>query len=276
MTDHRDSVLDNIDDIELITRMLNGQLDPDRVEAVRRRLEEDPLFRDLAAPLLLTWTVPRHLERKPRPAGELDRDWNEFTRRTGIGQSRPAPSRWRRGLRWLALVIFGMWALTIQLSDDASVVRERESSPVPYDLGWIPLGEPFSLIDVQLSPDATLRLAHRPVNDMLQVVLLAGTARFRISPFYATARAPRRTSLIVRTRGGHVSAGESEFTVTVSADTTDVQVHPLSRRGFLRSVQMTVIATTERQNVFHSHGLNDLDRARLMRGRRPHVVTDHP
>ena len=35
-------------------------------------------------PLILAWSVSPHLERKPRPAGELERDWAEFVRRTGF------------------------------------------------------------------------------------------------------------------------------------------------------------------------------------------------
>src|SRR6266704_907210 len=43
------------DDVELLTRYLNEQLDPERVAIVRRRLEEDPAFLNWAAPLLLAW-----------------------------------------------------------------------------------------------------------------------------------------------------------------------------------------------------------------------------
>ena len=98
------SVLDDMDDLELITRMLNGQLDPERIEAVRRRLAEDAEFRDLAAPLLLTWTVPPHIERNPRPDGEWERDWSEFTKRTGFGEPRPEtpsePPPRKKRVRW--------------------------------------------------------------------------------------------------------------------------------------------------------------------------------
>ncbi len=91
MTDEPKSVIDAMDDLEQITSFLNGQLDPECAEAVRRRLEEDASFRDWASPLLLTWSVPRHLERHPRPEGELERDWNEFVRRTGFPERHPVP-----------------------------------------------------------------------------------------------------------------------------------------------------------------------------------------
>ena len=54
MTEHTDEVFDDaterqaMEDLELITRMLNNQLDPERVEAVKERLKTDAAFRDLA------------------------------------------------------------------------------------------------------------------------------------------------------------------------------------------------------------------------------------
>ena len=48
---------------------------------------------------LITWSVPPHLEREPRPIGELERDWDEFARRVGIGRYRRTPAS-RRG-PWL-------------------------------------------------------------------------------------------------------------------------------------------------------------------------------
>lgn len=91
MTDKPKSVLDDMDEVEQITSYLNGHLDPECAEAVRRRLEVDASFRDLAEPLLLMWSVPTHLERHPRPEGELEREWNEFVRRTGFPARPPVP-----------------------------------------------------------------------------------------------------------------------------------------------------------------------------------------
>ncbi|MCC7001282.1 MAG: hypothetical protein IT357_03925, partial [Gemmatimonadaceae bacterium] len=45
MTDQTNAVLDerdDMDEIELITRLLNGQLSPARAAAVKKRLKEDP------------------------------------------------------------------------------------------------------------------------------------------------------------------------------------------------------------------------------------------
>lgn len=93
MTEPTTRMFDDMDDVELITSYLNGHLDPDRAEAVRRRLDEDEAFLDFAAPLLLAWSVPPYLERHPRPEGEWERAWEEFVRRSGFGKPPPAPKR---------------------------------------------------------------------------------------------------------------------------------------------------------------------------------------
>lgn len=90
MTEHTDSVLDHADDLELITRLLNGQLDPVRGAAVRKRLEEDAAFRDVAAPLLIMWSLPKHYERFPRPEGEAERDWKRLQQRIRVDYPRLA------------------------------------------------------------------------------------------------------------------------------------------------------------------------------------------
>ncbi len=71
-------------DIELIISYLNGHLDAEQAELVRRRLDEDAAFRDLTAPLRFVWSIPSYLERHPRPEGELEAAWADFVRRAGI------------------------------------------------------------------------------------------------------------------------------------------------------------------------------------------------
>lgn len=120
MTDQTNAVLDerdDMDEIELITRLLNGQLSPARAAAVKKRLKEDPAFLELAAPLLLTWSVPPYIERHPRPEGEWERAWAEFQKRTGFPQrpeapaAAPAPkrSRWSIG----RIISIAFWAFMI-------------------------------------------------------------------------------------------------------------------------------------------------------------------
>ena len=82
-------------DLELVISALNGHLSPERVAEVTRRLEEDPAFRELAAPMLLTWSVPSYLERHPRPVGELENAWNDFAQKAGIAPAAPVAAHRR-------------------------------------------------------------------------------------------------------------------------------------------------------------------------------------
>jgi hypothetical protein len=104
-------------EIELIVEYLNGHLDPERAEQVRRRLEEDEAFLELASPMLLVWSIPKYIERYPRPPGEWEQAWEDFSRRVGIGKYRPKPKpRWPRflllglgGLVMLVLLAAVLW-----------------------------------------------------------------------------------------------------------------------------------------------------------------------
>src|SRR5687768_10197589 len=77
-----------MDDLELVIRYLNQQLEPEIAEQVRVRLENDPEFYNLAEPLLFAWRIPRHVDRHPRPPGELEEMWDRFTRRAGFVHQR--------------------------------------------------------------------------------------------------------------------------------------------------------------------------------------------
>ncbi|MCL4212725.1 MAG: FecR domain-containing protein [Gemmatimonadales bacterium] len=254
-TDHTYSVLDDMDDLELVTRMLNGQLDPARVEAVRRRLAEDAEFRDLAAPLLLTWTVPPHIERYPRPAGEWERDWSEFAQRAGIAPP-PDPKGWRgflfstkvrphiKLLALLPLIPFvtlalvkyvpmSTWAMDDQTR--ARVMATPVADPrgriarVPYDTAWIPIGGTGLQVRPALGSD--LRVAERRTDGKRQFLLDSGAVRFHVAPVTSADPTLRGHQIDVQTPAGVVSAGESDFTVSVRGDTTDVEVHASGRPG---------------------------------------------
>ena len=303
--DDMERMYDDMDNVELITMYLNGRLDPERAEAVRKRLEEDAAFRDFAEPLLIAWSIPPRHERKPRPAGETERAWEEFVKRTGwpnrpAGEQPPPPPPpppsppprrpWFRHLPWLALVILGIAAVaffrpfgsrgaggtsgTVPTSDPGSGV-------VPYDTGWIAIGE---RIDVRLTPDASLRLVSEPLRGMRHVVL-DGSARFRVSALDTASTSPRPDALVVSTRAGLVSAGESELTVTARADTTDVQVHENSRPRPPKFRQMMVDAAVmfdtagtplSRQGTVYHVSLGDLRRTRIVRGVVPVPFTKKP
>jgi hypothetical protein len=275
-------------DIELITEYLNEHLDPERMEQVRQRLDEDPAFRDLAAPLLLTWSIPTHLERHPRPVGELERDWAEFVRRTGFpGTQPPRKPHWREHPMWrrirlplLALlilavapyVVFAVSALVTRTPLREWYVTRRDFAVVPQRDGWIPLGDS---IEVQFAPGTTLRATREATADARQV-LLSGTARFRVLALDSITPEPRRNGIIVRTRGGVVTAGEAEFTVTARGDTTDVEVHRPSRRRFMWFIALPTELFVKRDPASDPMLLRELDRARLVRDRTPVRLTANP
>jgi hypothetical protein len=262
------------DDIELITSYLNRQLDPERTEEVRRRLEEDAEFRYLAEPLLLAWSVPKHLERFPRPEGERERAFEEFKRRTGFPnrpppEPPPPPKPKRRWGRWLALVVVVIAGYGILAATQQPIVGEREYSEVPFDTGWISLNDG---IEVRLSPGGSLRVDHRLLDGMRHV-LLEGAARFRVSTFDSASPVLRGNALLVDTRAGRVTAGESDFNVTARGDTTLVHVLPLGARRLLQPELLTVTASIALDNGTTHLPLREHDGARLVTGQDPQRFT---
>ncbi len=308
-TDHTYSVLDDMDDLELVTRMLNGQLDPARVEAVRRRLAEDAEFRDLAAPLLLTWTVPPHIERYPRPAGEWERDWHAFAERAGISPP-PIQKGWRRHPLWkqirkqvrphillmaflplipfvtYALVRFvpmSTWALDGELQQ--RVIATVAADPrgrifrVPYDTVWTPIGGTGLRVRPALGSD--LRVAERRTDGKRQFLLDSGAVRFHVAPVTRSDPTLRGHQIDVHTPAGVVSADESEFTVSVRGDTTDVEVHASGRPGSrFRPVEARAIivggAALSTEASSYSIPLAAGERTRLVRGQAPARYSGNP
>jgi hypothetical protein len=277
MTDQTDPMLDNredMDDIELITSYLNGQLEPERLEAIRRRLEEDADFRELAAPLLLAWSVPRHIVRKPRPAGEMERDWAEFKRRVGFDDPAPPPPppkpkrRWRRPLL-LFLLLIASYALLADRS--LPTIPGGPYTVVPtVQRGWVSLDDG---IEVRVSPGAQVLVDQQPRQGMKRV-LLEGSARFRVLAHSPDARALRNPALIVETRAGNVTAGESDFSVLAKADTTYVVVRELGPRRALAPQLRTVTAYTSlTKDKDAGIALFDNASARLVRGREPEAIS---
>ena len=186
---------DRAADLELIVDALNGHLSPARVAEVTRRLEEDPAFRDYAAPMLLTWSVPSYLERHPRPVGELENAWNEFAERAGIAQP-PVQKGWRRHPLWkqvrphilllvlvplipyvtLALVRFvpmSTWAMDDQTRERVIATAAADSRGrivrVPYDTAWIPIGG--TGLQVRPAHGSDLRVAERRTDGKRQFLL---------------------------------------------------------------------------------------------------------
>jgi FecR protein len=252
-------------DIELIVEYLNKHLDPERTEQVRRRLEEDDAFRDLAAPLLLTWSIPKYLERHPRPAGELERSWDEFTRRAGFAHQKRKARRRRLWLIALAFFVVGLVGFAARKPLVDWWIIQRDFAVVPYSQGWIPLGDS---IFVELTPDASVRASRESVRDG-RVVILDGTARFRVLPLDSLAEEPRRAGLVVHTRAGVINAKEGEFRVAARDDTADVEVQRPATRRFFYFVPLPTAVTVRRDTTSEPLLLRELDRARLVRDRVP-------
>jgi len=345
MTDQTNPGPDAMDDLELITRYLNDQLTPEQEAAVRLRLATDPEFLELADPFILAWTLSSRRKPKPRPEGELERDWAEFVRRTGFpnrGQANggargeahsETQGEARRGPRWRRLWPLGLLLLALGVAafaflrpfrttfDGASSAgsstapstapntapntalsagpsagpstrsgtasstvagSDRGSTVLPRDTEWSVLGDG---IYVKLTPGASLRITSEPPSDLKQV-LLDGSARFRVLALDTASGSPRPDALVVRTRAGLVTAGESEFTVTTRADTTDVHVHANSRprqRQYSRMMMVDAAVVFDTagtplsgSQAVHHIPVRDLDSARIVRGVVPQPFPKRP
>ncbi len=250
-------------DLELVIEALNGHLSPERVAEVTRRLDEDPAFREFAAPMLLTWSVPSYLERHPRPVGELEHAWNDFAERAGITQP-PVRKGWSAHPFWRRI----RYPLIALLAVGISMLvwfNGPTFDKVPYRAGWIPLGDS---IFVELAPDASLRTARELVRGVRHA-RLSGTARFRGVALDSLAGEPRTTGLLLHTRGGIVAAGEGEYTVTARGDTTLVEVHRPSQRRFFYFVPLPTAVVVKSDTNASPFVLRELERGRLVRDRAP-------
>jgi len=265
MTDHNADEIVN-DDLELLTSYLNKQLDPERVAQVRQRLEDDAEFRDFAAPLLLAWSIPKHIERHPRPPGELEKHWDEFTRRAGFVHQRRKARRRRLWITAILALALGVSALVMRGRIAATYADLRYYEGVPADTGWITLRDGSQVL---LTKGASLRASLR-LEEEMQHVKLEGAARFRVAPRDSNAPLPEMQPFAVDTRAGSAFTGRGEFTVTSRGDTTDVEVHhPIARRfiGFL-PLPTSVLVATHGDPISVGEGR----RARLVKGQRPQIL----
>jgi hypothetical protein len=232
-------------DLELITDYLTNQLPPERLAEVKWRLEHDEAFRELAAPLVLAWTVPPLWQRDPVPSRQVAKYWNDFTKRTGIlerQQPKAAkPRRRRRWLRWVVLLLlapivipvlaFGVLIVVAVFSGlrnarQVADVRwtEHVASAVTKD-GWMPIANGW----VKLDSGAKVLTATVAQGPRVNMVKLEGSARFRRAPGGDVASTSDTTFLTVMTSAGFVSSPGGEFRVTTRVDTTEVEV--LARPG---------------------------------------------
>ena len=136
---------DMLDDpeIELITDYLSNQLPAERVAEVKWRLEHDEAFRELAAPLVLAWSVPPRWKREPMPRAELLKSWDDFTKRAGFVHQRAKAQRRRRlwMLAMLVVVVAVFETLAKILPDGRTTWPDMVPVPEhPDSAGWLLLG----------------------------------------------------------------------------------------------------------------------------------------
>jgi hypothetical protein len=108
--------LDETDDLELVIRYLNRGLVPEKARMVEERLANDSAFRLFAAPMIVMWSFPPKGTREPIPREQLERDWDEFTKKAGfVHQKRKARRR-----RFIAIGYFAFGAAVAWASYAAS------------------------------------------------------------------------------------------------------------------------------------------------------------
>lgn len=262
-------------DIRLIVEYLNKQLEPDQMEAVCRRLEEDPAFAELAEPLIVVWKIPRHIVRHPRPAGETERAWDELTKRLGFTHQKRKARRRRLWLLGIAFLVVGALAFVARAPLLNWYRIQRDFVAVPHDTAWIPLGPSEDSIFVRQEADVSVRVSREAIGGARHAIL-EGTAHFRVRALDAKTPEPRAADVVVRTRAGLVTSAEGDFTVTARGDTTDVEVHRPSVRRFMYIVPIPTGVVIRRDPTADLLFLRERDRGRLVRNRPPERLTDEP
>lgn len=281
MTDNPMNDFDNLDDLDeetraaldnpdldLITDYVGGELDPDQVDAVLRRLEEDPKFREFAAPILAAWNVAPHWQRFPMPRAEIEAGWDEFTKRAGFAHQKRQARRRRLWVVALVVAAAGLSSLLYGRELRAAWRDWRDYETVRPDTGWITLRDGNQ---VRLGAGARLESSSR-LEKGVHHVRLRGAATFKVYP-RDTADHLGMQPLAVHTRSGVAFTGMGEFVVTARGDTTVVEVHRPGKRRFIGFVAMptTVLVTTDADG--NPVSIGETQAARLIRGGRVERLT---
>jgi hypothetical protein len=258
--------------IQLIVEYLNKRLEPEKMEAVRKRLVDDEAFAKLAEPIIYIWSIPTHLERHPRPAGELERHWDEFTKRAGFAHQRRKTRRRRLWLLGLVLFVVGASGFAFRRPFTEWFVTQRDYDVVALDGrdGWIPLKD--SLF-IDPAPGASLRVRREPVEERLHVIL-DGEARFLVARRDTTGPTLFHRGIVLHTRAGTASTHEAEFTVTSRSDSTIVEVHRPSKRTYFWFIpyETSVELRHEHSDPEAPLKLGERERGRLVRGKDEHPI----
>jgi hypothetical protein len=239
MTDVRDDFDEFMKNPEadLIIDFLSGDLDRERMLEVRRRLDDDPVFKDLATPIIYAWSVPRYATRRPMSRAQYDRLRDDFARRAGLGGLRITRERrrwnWRRIGRYGAIVlaafaVLGALGAVVYRSNRDAIAEwkfVRGMQPVADTAGHVVLADGSRIL---LAPGARLRV-HRSVTvgAAQRYVYLEGSARVTVAPRDTATfvRRPPVDFLVVATSGGWVVAHRADFQVTAHGKTTTVSVY---------------------------------------------------
>ena len=221
MTDPRDDAADVVNpDLELITDYLSGQLPAAAVAEVERRLEEDAEFRRYVAPLIAAWQVPPRWQRHPMPRAELQRSWDDFTRRAGFAHQR-RKARKRRTIIFIASVaVLAASALFYQDPIRDAYRDMRDYTALPDS------GREMTLATgarVRLEKGARARIRRFEKDTNIVLVKLDGAARFTLDSKWKRAT-PLPGGIVVITRNASVTTNGGVFTVASRGDTTELEI----------------------------------------------------
>jgi hypothetical protein len=235
-----DEMLDD-SDLGLITDYLTNQLPAERVAEVQWRLERDQKFRELAAPLVLAWSIAPKWKREPMPRAEIVRSWDEFTRRAGFVHQR-RKARLRRWLFGVALVVLTPVVLLAAVIGGLMLSAPSDGhQPGLADVGWTELDLTsadtadswITIGNARVRLDLGARLFRAGAPGYANLVKLEGSARFlRVpppdAPYFGDA-----FFFTVYTAAGFVASPQGDFRIDARADTTDIEVLPrmLPRTG---------------------------------------------
>jgi ferric-dicitrate binding protein FerR (iron transport regulator) len=255
-------------DVELLTRFLNRQLNPEQDARVRERIENDANFREFAAPLILAWSVPPRWQRHPRPPGERERMWDEFTKRAGFVYQ-------RRAARKRKLWMLGIAVLAIALSSFVArhAISDRYVALTKYR-AVADSGREMRLRDsafVTLKPGTKLRSSRKPLNLNSHNVILAGSARFRVEQSRTESGTPR--GLIVQAGDAMVASAGAVFDVATHGDTTFVQV--VDRQYDVGRANGLGVSIVMPEGVLVANKIPTSDQLMLKSGESARVVRGH-
>jgi ferric-dicitrate binding protein FerR (iron transport regulator) len=211
-------------DVELVTRFLNRQLDPDQDARVRARIENDAAFREFAAPLIIAWSVPPRWERQPRPAGEKERMWDEFTKRAGFVYQK----RRRRRRFWLIFtgIVLALVLGVCYFADDLErgAVTAVLFEPVPDSGGvgrWMTL---LNGTQVRLDTGTDFRVINRLAGGGIQMVqLVYGRAHLKLD-WKPTKAGEPLSGLVLGQKKVTITTDGAQFIVRARNDTTALDV----------------------------------------------------